>query len=73
MSALRILWDGRKTFGMYVLPSRRKGATNVPVAASHSNIDYEMIQQNAKAIFDTKNALKQIKNRFKSAEIVYVV
>ncbi|RHO53262.1 nucleotide sugar dehydrogenase [Eubacterium sp. AM05-23] len=35
----------------------------IVVTASHSNIDYEMIQQNAKAIFDTKNALKQIKNR----------
>lgn len=31
--------------------------------AAHSNFDYEMISKNAKLIFDTRNALKNIENR----------
>ena len=31
--------------------------------AAHSNFDYEMIQKNAKEIFDTRNAMKNIKDR----------
>ncbi len=33
------------------------------VTAAHTNIDYDMVQKNAKAIFDTKNAMKNIINR----------
>lgn len=35
----------------------------IMVTAAHSNVDYDMIQKNAKAIFDTKNAMKAIENR----------
>ncbi len=35
----------------------------VVVTAAHTNIDYDMIQKNAKAIFDTRNAMKEIKDR----------
>ena len=35
----------------------------IVVTASHSKVDYEMIQQNAKAIFDTKNAMKNVAER----------
>lgn len=35
----------------------------VVITASHSNVDYDMIQANAKAIFDTRNAMKDIKTR----------
>ena len=35
------------------------------VAAAHTNVDYDMIEQNAKAIFDSKNAMKDVKNREK--------
>lgn len=35
------------------------------VAAAHTNVDYDMIEQNAKAIFDSKNAMKDVKNRDK--------
>ena len=35
------------------------------VAAAHTNVDYDMIEQNAKAIFDSKNAMKEVKNRDK--------
>lgn len=31
--------------------------------AAHSNYDYDMISKNAKAIFDTRNAMKNIQNR----------
>ena len=32
----------------------------VMITCSHSNIDYKMVQENAKAIFDTKNVMKDI-------------
>ena len=35
----------------------------VMVTTAHTNVDYEMVQENAIAIFDTKNALKNLKNR----------
>ncbi len=35
----------------------------VIITAAHSKFDYEMIQKNAKAIFDTRNAMKNIENR----------
>lgn len=35
----------------------------IMITAAHSNVDYDMIQKNAKAIFDTKNAMKAIENR----------
>ncbi|EOS69070.1 nucleotide sugar dehydrogenase [Lachnospiraceae bacterium MD308] len=35
----------------------------IVVTAAHTNIDYDMVQQNAKAIFDTKNVMKNIGNR----------
>lgn len=44
-------------------PQKIKEYDLIIVACDHSNVDYEMIQKNAKAIFDTKNAMKDIKNR----------
>ncbi len=35
----------------------------VVFTAAHSNFDYNMIQKNAKAIFDTRNAMKNITDR----------
>lgn len=37
----------------------------VLIATAHSKFDYEMINKNAKAIFDTRNAMKDIKDRKK--------
>lgn len=37
----------------------------IMITASHSNVDYQMINDSAKAIFDTKNAMKNIKCRAK--------
>lgn len=35
----------------------------VMITAAHTTIDYEMVQKNAKFIFDTKNVMKDIKER----------
>lgn len=35
----------------------------VMITCAHSNVDYEMIQKNASAIFDTKNVMKDIRFR----------
>ncbi len=35
----------------------------VVVTASHSNVDYDFVQENSIFIFDTKNAMKEVKNR----------
>ena len=35
----------------------------IMVTAAHSNVDYDMVQRNAKAVFDTKNIMKGLKNR----------
>ena len=33
------------------------------ITTAHSNVDYDMVQKNAAAIFDTKNVMKNIENR----------
>ncbi|MCI8661625.1 MAG: nucleotide sugar dehydrogenase [Lachnospiraceae bacterium] len=35
----------------------------VMITTAHQNVDYEMVQKNASMIFDTKNAMANIKNR----------
>lgn len=35
----------------------------IMITAAHTNVDYDMIQKNAAAIFDTKNVMKNIVNR----------
>ena len=40
-----------------------ESADLVMVTTAHTNVDYDFVQQNAKAIFDTKNAMKNVKNR----------
>ena len=40
-----------------------QGYDLVIITAAHSKFDYEMIQKNAKFVFDTRNAMKDIKNR----------
>jgi len=37
----------------------------VIVTASHTNVDYAMVQKYAKAVFDTKNAMKMLSDRSK--------
>ena len=33
------------------------------ITTAHTNVDYDMVQKNADVIFDTKNVMKNIKNR----------
>ncbi len=35
----------------------------VMITTAHTNVDYEMVQKNAKAIFDTKNVMKKVATR----------
>lgn len=35
----------------------------VVVATSHTNVDYEFVQQNARFVFDAKNAMKNVRER----------
>lgn len=35
----------------------------VVVTAAHTNVDYEFVQQHAQAVFDTKNVMKEVKER----------
>lgn len=44
-------------------PDVVKAADLVMVTCAHSNVDYAMVQQNAKAVFDTKNVMKDIQPR----------
>ena len=39
------------------------GSDLVIVTTAHTNIDYDFVQKHAKAIFDTKNVMKQVKVR----------
>ena len=39
------------------------GADLVMVTCAHTNVDYDFVQQHAKAIFDTKNAMKGVEVR----------
>lgn len=40
-----------------------ESADLVIVTTAHTNVDYNFVQKHAKAIFDTKNAMKQVKSR----------
>ncbi len=40
-----------------------KNADLVVITTAHTNIDYDFVQANSKFIFDTKNAMKDVKNR----------
>ncbi len=40
-----------------------QNADLVLVAAAHSNVDYEFVQKHAVAIFDTKNVMKNVKDK----------
>lgn len=46
-----------------ITPEVVAGYDIVVVTTAHTNVDYEMVQKNAKTIFDTKNVMKNIKNR----------
>lgn len=57
-------YKGQKHKGIEAInPEIIAGYDLIMITAAHSNVDYDMVQQNAKAIFDTKNVMKNIKSR----------
>lgn len=57
-------YKGKKYQGETKLtPELLQSADLVMITASHTNVDYDFVQQNAVVVFDTKNAMKAIKNR----------
>lgn len=46
-----------------ITPAVIAGYDLVMITTAHSNVDYEMVQKNAKAVFDTKNVMKNIAAR----------
>lgn len=60
----RFRYEGKEYQGIDCIDDRIISQYDlVLITAAHTNIDYNMIQENAKAIFDTKNAMKEIVNR----------
>lgn len=44
-------------------PEVLEAADLVMVTCAHTNVDYDVVQRYAKAVFDTKNAMKNVKDR----------
>lgn len=57
-------YKGKKYQGIKEFtPEIVAGYDLVMVTAAHTNVDYDMVQKSAKVIFDTKNVMKNIKDR----------
>lgn len=54
-----VVKEGEKELTAQLIES----ADLVIITTNHSTVDYNFVQQHAKAIFDTKNAMKDVKNR----------
>ena len=60
----RYRYHGEVTEGMTeITPEQVEEYDLLMITAAHSNVDYEMLQRHAKAVFDTKNVMKAVKNR----------
>jgi UDP-N-acetyl-D-glucosamine dehydrogenase len=58
--------NGKKFTGLEKLtPEVVRSYDLICVTTAHSNVDYDMVANNAAAVFDTKNAMKNVKNRSK--------
>ncbi len=57
-------YKGQMHKGLEAIDAKTVSDADIVIfTAAHSNFDYEMIQKNAKAIFDTRNAMKNMENR----------
>lgn len=62
--------DGKKYTGLKQLTEKAVSEYDlVMITTAHTKVDYELIQQNAQMIFDTKNVMKGIKSR-KNIEVL---
>lgn len=58
------LEKGRTVVGLTELNAEKLQTVDlVVITTSHTKVDYGFVQKNAKVIFDTKNAMKNVKNR----------
>ena len=58
--------NGKEYYGLNDITSDIINAYDlVCITTAHSNVDYEMVAENAKVVFDTKNATKNVFNRDK--------
>ncbi|MEZ3422499.1 MAG: nucleotide sugar dehydrogenase [Lachnospiraceae bacterium] len=56
--------DGRENTGLDKIDGETVGAYDlVVITTAHTAVDYKMVQENAKAVFDTKNVMKGIAAR----------
>ena len=57
-------YHGQKTKGLTeITPEQIENYDLLMITAAHSNVDYEMLQKHAKAVFDTKNVMKYVVER----------
>ncbi len=57
-------YHGQKTKGLAeITPEQIAGYDLLMITAAHSNVDYEMLQEHAKVVFDTKNVMKYLTKR----------
>lgn len=57
-------YHGQIMRGMTEITSEEVGAYDLlMITAAHTNVDYRMLQKNAKVIFDTKNVMKHLTDR----------
>lgn len=60
----RYRYHGEVVKGMTeITPKQIEQYDLLMITAAHSNVDYEMLQKHAKAIFDTKNVMKLVQQR----------
>jgi len=56
--------NGKVVKGLEMITAKRIAEFDlVMITTAHTNVDYKMVQENAKVIFDTKNVTKDLKNR----------
>lgn len=56
--------NGQKVKGLQeISPEIVASYDLIMITTSHTNVDYEMVQKNAKVIFDTKNVTKNLNNK----------
>lgn len=60
VTSFKNMYGERGTSLPQLTPEVISGYDLVMITCAHTNIDYAMVQANAKAIFDTKNAMKNI-------------
>jgi UDP-N-acetyl-D-glucosamine dehydrogenase len=56
-------YNGSEYFSVDLTEEKLKAADLVIITTMHSNYDYEFIQANSRAVFDTKNAMASVANR----------